>query len=97
MDTTNQYCQAMGMMHVLLPIFMICGLVFMAIIIVPFWQIFKKAGFPPALSFLMVVPLVHFVMLYVLAFSQWKVVPAPVAAYTPPVPPPYTPPAPPQS
>jgi len=44
--------------------------------IIPFWQIFKKAGFPPALALLMLVPLVSIVMLYVLAFSPWKVVPA---------------------
>ena len=47
------------------------------IVVVPYWMIFKKAGFTPALSLLMIVPVVHFVVLYVLAFAEWKVIPAP--------------------
>jgi len=46
------------------------------VIVVPFWMIFKKSGFPGALSLLMVVPMVNLIMLYILAFSRWKVVPA---------------------
>lgn len=42
------------------------------IVIVPFWQIFKKAGMAAPLSILMPIPLVGTVMLYVLAFSTWK-------------------------
>ena len=38
----------------------------------PFWMIFKKAGFQPILSVLMLVPFVGLVMLYVVGFSQWK-------------------------
>jgi hypothetical protein len=39
-------------------------------------MIFKKAGFQPILSVLMMVPLVNFVLLYVVAFSEWKSVTA---------------------
>ena len=46
-------------------------LVFAALIIVPFWFIFKKAGYSQWLSLLMVVPIVNVVMLYFLAFSDW--------------------------
>jgi len=42
-----------------------------AIIVVPFWKIFEKAGFPPAMSFFMLIPVVNLVMVYVLAFSEW--------------------------
>jgi hypothetical protein len=42
-----------------------------AVLLVPFWKIFSKAGFHGALSLLMIVPVVNLVMLYVLAFSQW--------------------------
>lgn len=42
------------------------------VVLPPFWVIFKKAGFQPILSVLMMVPLVNLVMLYVVAFSQWK-------------------------
>jgi branched-subunit amino acid transport protein AzlD len=39
--------------------------------ILPYWQIFKKAGFSPALSLLMLVPFVGIVVLFVVAFSDW--------------------------
>jgi ATP-dependent Zn protease len=38
----------------------------------PFWVIFKKAGFQPILSIVMLVPLVNLIMLYIVAFSKWK-------------------------
>jgi hypothetical protein len=40
--------------------------------VIPFWQIFKKAGMPGALSLFMVIPLIGTVLLYFLAFSRWK-------------------------
>lgn len=46
-------------------------LVFAALIIVPFWFIFKKAGYPQWLGLLIVVPIVNLAMLYFLAFSDW--------------------------
>jgi hypothetical protein len=46
------------------------------IVLPPFWVIFKKAGFQPILSVLMLVPLVNLVLLYVVAFSAWKASPA---------------------
>jgi len=46
-------------------------LVFAVLIILPFWFIFAKAGFPRWLSLLMVVPIVNAIMLYVFAFSDW--------------------------
>ena len=46
-------------------------LIFAALIILPFWFIFSKAGFPRWLSLLMVVPIVNAIMLYVFAFSDW--------------------------
>jgi hypothetical protein len=42
-----------------------------AIIILPFWLIFSKAGYSKWLSLLMVVPLVNVILLYFLAFSRW--------------------------
>jgi hypothetical protein len=47
-------------------------------------MIWKKAGFSPWLSILMIVPLVNFIMLYVLAFIDWKVVPVSQTTYIPP-------------
>ena len=54
-------------------------LVVLAIIIVPFWFICKKAGFSPWLSLLNIIPLGNLILIYVLAFSDWKVIPAPQA------------------
>ena len=39
--------------------------------ILPYWFIFRKAGFHPALSLLMIVPIASVIMLYILAFSDW--------------------------
>ncbi len=50
-------------------------LIFAAVVIVPFWMIFKKAGFSPLLSLLMVIPLVSVIVLFIVAFSEWKVAP----------------------
>jgi hypothetical protein len=47
------------------------------IAIIPYWFIFKKAGFSPWLAILMFVPLVNIVVLYAIAFSQWRVAPVP--------------------
>lgn len=74
---------AMAIMAVM-PLFILIGL---AIVIVPMWFICKKAGFSPWLSLLNIVPLGGLVLLYVLAFSEWKVVPAPPQGW-PQIPPP---------
>lgn len=79
----------------LIPILIVVGL---AIVILPFWFICKKAGFSPWLSLLNIVPLGNLFLLYFLAFASWKVVPAPQAVYVPPVFPPQPPlPPPPQA
>jgi hypothetical protein len=46
-------------------------LVFAALVIVPFWFIFAKAGFSRWLSLLMVIPVVNLITLYIFAFSAW--------------------------
>lgn len=46
--------------------------------VIPFWKIFRKAGFPPALSLLMPVPGVNLVLLYILAFADWPSLRPPV-------------------
>jgi len=48
-----------------------CVVGYVSIFMIPFWRIFKKAGFSPWLSLLMPIPFVNFVMFYVLAFAQW--------------------------
>ena len=48
-------------------------LIFAALIVIPFWFIFTKAGYSKWLSLLMLVPIVNVIMLYFLAFSTWPI------------------------
>ncbi len=61
------------MMWVPGPIEMMIVLIMPLVIIVPFWKIFSKAGFPPWLSILMLVPLANLLLLFFLAFAEWPV------------------------
>jgi hypothetical protein len=67
------------------------GALISILVLIPYWFIFKKAGFSPFLSLLMFVPLINIIMLYFLAFARWNVVPAgmvypaPPVSYQPPV------------
>ena len=79
----------LGMLAIL-PFIILLGL---AILIIPFWFICKKAGFSPWLSLLNAIPLGNLVLIYVLAFAEWKTVPVPPIAWQPPMPQPPVPPA----
>lgn len=82
-------------MMAIIPIIIIISI---AVVMIPCWFILKKAGFSPWLCLLCLIPsLGTLVLLYVLAFAEWKVVPAPMTAYPPPYPPPPQPPYPPQA
>ncbi len=61
-----------------------------------FWRIFTKAGLAGPLALLVLVPGIGWIIvLCILAFAQWRVVPAPYSynAMTPPQYPPTYPPA----
>ena len=79
-------------MMAIIPFLILIGI---AIVMIPCWFILKKAGFTPWLCLLCLIPTLGvLVLLYVLAFAEWKVVPAPQAGYPPypqPPPPPYPP------
>ena len=79
--------QIQRMVVAMMAIIPIIIIVCLAIILVPFWFICKKAGFSPWLSLLNFVPLGNLVLLYILAFAEWKVVPAPMYPVQPPYPP----------
>jgi hypothetical protein len=67
----------------------VIALIVVAIILVPFWKICKKAGFAPGLSLLCFLgPLGFTILIYVLAFARWKVVPVPQSSD---IKPPYLP------
>ncbi|MGO8758777.1 MAG: hypothetical protein ACLQG3_11700 [Terracidiphilus sp.] len=88
---------AQHILAIMVPIIGIIVLVGLAIILIPYWFICKKAGFSPWLTFLNVVPFGNLVLIYVLAFAEWKVVPAPQMGWTPQPPYPPQPPLPPQA
>jgi hypothetical protein len=46
-------------------------LIYVAVLVIPFWQIFKKAGHSPWLALLMLVPVLNLAALYFLAFAPW--------------------------
>jgi hypothetical protein len=76
-------------------------LIVILLLMIPFWFICKKAGFSPWLSLLCIIPsLGTLVLLYILAFAEWKVAPVQQLGWAPqpPIPPPYPPqpPLPPQ-
>jgi len=48
-------------------------LIVVAFLIVPFWKIFSKAGYPGIIGVLMLVPFLNLVLLFFLGFSDWPV------------------------
>jgi uncharacterized membrane protein YhaH (DUF805 family) len=86
--------QMMHLVSELLTFYLFFFGIFLVAIIVPTWFICKKAGFSPWLSFILIIPFGGLVLLYFLAFAEWKVVPAQQAHYQqPPLPPAPLPPA----
>jgi hypothetical protein len=55
----------------ILVILVIVVLVAIPFRLVPYWFIFRKAGFHPALSLLMIVPIASLIMRFFLAFAEW--------------------------
>jgi intracellular septation protein A len=78
-----------GILAAFAGIYLLFILIAVIVVIIPTWFICKKAGFSPWLSLLIVVPFGALVLLYVVAFSEWKVTPASsqIAAWQPPPPP----------
>jgi hypothetical protein len=75
---------------------LLVGLAFAVFFIFLFWRILAKAGLAGPLALLVIVPFGAVIVLCILAFAQWNVVPLvpQYAALPPNYPPPY-PPAPP--
>jgi hypothetical protein len=83
----------------LFPLFGIIILIGAALYIIPLWRICTKAGLAGPLALLALIPLGKLIVLYIVAFSDWKVIPAayfyPSSQPYPPPPPNYPPPPPP--
>jgi ABC-type transport system involved in cytochrome c biogenesis permease subunit len=91
----NDPQHASGILAAIIGFYLVFFIVAIVAIIIPFWFILKKAGFSPWLSLINIVPFGTLILLYVIAFAEWKVIPAPLAfqpAYPPQPPyPPYPP------
>lgn len=46
-------------------------LILAIIVVIPFWKILEKAGFPALFSLLMLVPVVNIIAIYFVAFARW--------------------------
>ncbi len=88
MQTTMDPEQARKMAMIFLGIMPIVIVIGLAIVILPFWFICKKAGLSPWLSLLNIVPFGNIVLIYVLAFADWRVAPVPQPQIGYPYPPP---------
>jgi hypothetical protein len=97
LQNTPDPAQIQHIVMAMMAIMPVIILVFLAIVIIPYWFICKKAGFSPWLSLLNVIPLGNLVLIYVLAFADWKVMPAPQAYWQPQQQPPMPPTFPPQT
>ncbi len=42
-------------------------------VILPFWKIFAKAGYPGALALTQLVPILNVIVLFYLAFAEWPI------------------------
>jgi hypothetical protein len=47
--------------------------IILAVALLPWFMIYKKAGYSPAMGCLMYIPLVNVIMLFILAFTQWPI------------------------
>ena len=50
-------------------------LVSVAVLVVPFWMLWKRTGHSGWISLLMLVPGLNLILLYVLAFKEWPALP----------------------
>lgn len=86
-QSQQDMARAQAMIPAAIAGFFIIGLILIALVLIPVWFICKKAGFSPWLSLLCLIPSIGLlVLLYVLAFADWKVVPPPQMGYMPPAP-----------
>jgi DMSO/TMAO reductase YedYZ heme-binding membrane subunit len=98
-DPQEQAQQISRVMLAMMPVFLLIGFAMMAFFVFLFWRIFTKAGLAGPLALIVLFPGIGpLIVLCILAFSEWKVIPAPQQyAYPPPQYPPaaYQPPPPP--
>lgn len=68
-----QTCPAWGAIPVFAALIIgaVAIIVSVLLTVIPFWRICSRAGFPGALSLLILVPVGNLVLLFFLAFAEW--------------------------
>ena len=54
-------------------VLLVIGTLAIGVTVLPFWMIFKKAGFSPWLSLTQLLPIVNLIALFYLAFAEWPI------------------------
>lgn len=52
-------------------------ILYASVIVIPFYQLWKRTGHNGWIALLMIIPIVNLVLLYVLAFKDWPAIPRP--------------------
>jgi hypothetical protein len=60
---------------VILLVMLFVSVVASVLTVLTFWKICSKAGFPGALSLLMLVPVANVILLFYIAFAEWPALP----------------------
>lgn len=68
--------EAAGIIGLILGLGLFIGVVVAAVVIIPHWRIFQRAGYSGALGLLMILPLVNLIVLLWFAFADWPVLQA---------------------
>ena len=61
-----------GIFAAIFLVYLVIFVIMMIVILIPFWFICKKAGFSPWLTLLNFIPFGTLILLYILAFAEWK-------------------------
>lgn len=46
-------------------------IIFAVLLVIPFWRICERAGYPGITALLILIPLINLIFLYWLAFAEW--------------------------
>lgn len=90
----DQLNQLSGALAGMMGIFMLFGIAFTGFLVFLFWRTLTKAGLSGPLALLVLFPGIGWIIvLCILAFSDWRVIPLPYPNLQPYPPPNYPPPA----
>ncbi len=75
LQSSSDNTAAAGFIAAMIGVYLVVFIIAVVLVIIPFWFICKKAGFTPWLALLNLIPFGSLILLYVLAFAEWKTTP----------------------